>query len=74
MLHAYKKEVWTCYRQSNKAKKRLLIITKTKDIKPKIKFSMSNGNVEDHSHKEYAYFVSQRYWVERAFDNAKNEL
>lgn len=30
--------------------------------------------IKAYSHSEYAYFVSQRYWVERSFDNAKNEL
>ena len=35
---------------------------------------MSNGEVEAHSHQEYAYFQAQRYWVERTFDDAKNEL
>lgn len=28
----------------------------------------------EYSHKEFAYFVCGRYWVERTFDNAKNEL
>jgi hypothetical protein len=59
---------------SEKAKKKVLIITKTTDKKPKIKYSISNGNLNAYNHKEYAYFVSQRYWVERSFDNAKNEL
>ncbi|MDZ7776390.1 MAG: hypothetical protein U5L09_12700 [Bacteroidales bacterium] len=51
-----------------------MIITKTTDKKPKIKYSISNGDLDGYTHKEYAYFVSQRYWVERSFDNAKNEL
>jgi len=73
-LHVYKKEIWTWDGKSPNAKKRILIITKTTDSKPKIKYSISNGDIEAHSHCEYAYFVSQRYWVERSFDNAKNEL
>ena len=47
---------------------------KTTDKKPKVKYSLSNGLEEEYSHQEYAYFVSQRYWVERTFVNAKNEL
>lgn len=39
-----------------------------------MKYSISNGDIEAYSHREFAYFVSQRYWVERSFDNAKNEL
>ncbi len=73
-LYVYKKEIWTWDGKSETAKKRVLIITKTTDSKPKIKYSISNGDIESHSHSEYAYFVSQRYWVERSFDNAKNEL
>lgn len=73
-LYVYKKEIWTWDGKSETAKKRVLIITKTTDSKPKIKYSISNGDVESYSHSEYAYFVSQRYWVERSFDNAKNEL
>jgi SRSO17 transposase len=73
-LQVYKKEIWTWDGESEKAKKRVLIITKTTDSKPKVKYSISNGGIEDYSHKEYACFVSQRYWVERSFDNAKNEL
>ncbi len=73
-LWVYKREIWTWNGKKSKAKKRILIITKTTDPKPKIKYSISNGDVKAYSHKEYAYFVSQRYWVERSFDNAKNEL
>lgn len=73
-LRVYKTEVWTWDGESTKAKKRVLIITKTTDSKPKVKYSISNGTIECYSHQEYAYFVSQRYWVERSFDNAKNEL
>jgi SRSO17 transposase len=73
-LWVYKREVWTWDGESSKAKKRVLIITKTTDSKPKVKYSFSNGDIEAHSHGGYAYFVAQRYWVERSFDNAKNEL
>lgn len=73
-LYVYKKNIWIWDGISTKAKQRVLIITKTIDSKPKIKYSISNGEVETYNHREYAYFVSQRYWVERSFDNAKNEL
>ena len=73
-LWVYKTEVWTWDGESSKAKKKVLIITKTTESKPKVKYSFSNGDIEAHSHARYAYFVTQRYWVERSFDNAKNEL
>jgi len=73
-LYVYKTQVWTWDGQEKKAIKRTLIITKTIAKKAKIKYSFSNGDLEQYSHLEYAYFVAQRYWVERTFDNAKNEL
>lgn len=38
------------------------------------KYSFSNGDIEQYTPKEFAYFQAQRYWVERTFDDAKNEL
>lgn len=73
-LWVWKTEVWTWDGESSTAKKRVLIITKTTDPNPKVKYSISNGDIDAYSHGGYAYFVSQRYWVERSFDNAKNEL
>jgi len=73
-LYVYKTEVWSWDGKDSQARRRTLIITKTTDKTPKIKYSFSNGGIDEYSHKEYAYFVAQRYWVERTFDNAKNEL
>lgn len=73
-LRVYKQNVWVWDSESQKVKKKVLIITKTTDSKPKVKYSLSNGDLNKYTHKEYAYFVAQRYWVERSFDNAKNEL
>lgn len=70
----YKREVWTWNVKDEKARKRTVIITKTIAKVPEIKYSFSNGDVDQFTHQEYAYFVCQRYWVERTFDDAKNEL
>ena len=70
----FKTQVWTWDGKEPVARKRTLIITKSADKHAKTKYSLSNGEVAQYSHKEYAYFVAQRYWVERTFDNAKNEL
>jgi SRSO17 transposase len=67
-------EVWVWDGREDKARRRTLVITKTADKKPKIKFSLSNGNINDYTNKEYAYFQIQRYWIERTFDDNKNEL
>ena len=60
-LWVYKREIWTWNGKKSKAKKRILIITKTAQANVKIKYSISNGYVKAYSHKEDAYFVSQRY-------------
>ena len=73
-LYVYKTCVWTWDSKSEKATRRTLIITKTNETKPKIKYSFSNGQLNQYTHQEYGYFVAQRYWVERTFDDAKNEL
>jgi uncharacterized protein YebE (UPF0316 family) len=39
-----------------------------------VKFSFSNGRITEYSREEYAYFQCNRYWVERCFDDVKNEL
>ena len=35
---------------------------------------MSNGDKEQYTNNEWAYFQCSRYWVERCFDDCKNEL
>ncbi len=73
-LFIYKTQVWTWDEKEDKPRIRTLLITKTTDKTAKIKYSFSNGKLDEYTHQEYAYFVAQRYWVERTFDNAKNEL
>ena len=52
---------------------RTLIITI--DAKSKrVKYSFSNGAVEEYTADEYARYQCNRYWVERSFDDTKNEL
>ena len=62
--------VWHWDGKEEKACKRTLVIT----ISEKTKFSLSNGNKEEYTNKEWAYFQCSRYWVERCFDDCKNEL
>ena len=70
----YKRDVWVWNKKAAEATRRTLIITKTVADKPEIKYSFSNGNSNQYTNKKYAYFICQRYWVERTFDDAKNEL
>jgi len=62
--------VWHWDGKEEKACKRTLIITKSE----KIKYSLSNGDKEKYTNKEWAYFQCSKYWVERCFDDCKNEL
>ena len=62
--------VWHWDGKEEKACKRTLIITKSE----KIKYSLSNGDKEKYTNNEWAYFQCSRYWVERCFDDCKNEL
>jgi hypothetical protein len=73
-LKVHLAKVWIWDREEKEPRERCLIITQTLDEKGDIKFSLSNGRIDQYSHQQYAYFQSQRYWVERCFEDAKNEL
>jgi len=73
-LKVHLAKVWIWDREEKEPRERCLVITQTLDEKGDIKFSLSNGRMEQYSHQQYAYFQSQRYWVERCFEDAKNEL
>lgn len=68
MVHAV--TVWHWDGKEKKAQKRTLVITQSE----KIKYSLSNGEKEQYTNNEWAYFQCSRYWVERCFDDSKNEL
>jgi len=62
--------VWHWNGTEETARKRTLVITKSE----KIKYSISNGDKDQYTNNEWAYFQCSRYWVERCFDDCKNEL
>ena len=62
--------VWHWDGKEQKAQKRTLVITRSE----KTKYSLSNGEKEKYTNNEWAYFQISRYWVERCFDDSKNEL
>ena len=62
--------IWHWDGKEEKARKRTLVITRGE----KLKFSFSNGEKQTYTNKEWAYFQCSRYWVERCFDDCKNEL
>jgi SRSO17 transposase len=73
-LKVHLTRVWIWDGQEAATRERTLVITQTLDKKAEVKYSFSNGGAEQYSHQQYAYFQSQRYWVERCFEDAKNEL
>ena len=70
------KEVWVWDKEEASARKRVLVLRKTitQNGKDELKYSLSNGEISNYSIEDFAYFQAQRYWVERNFDDAKNEL
>ena len=62
--------VWHWDGKEQNAQKRTLIITQSE----KTKYSLSNGEKGKYTNNEWAYFQTSRYWVERCFDDSKNEL
>ena len=70
----HKTKIWFCEGQEGAVKEKTLIITQTMDGTKETKYSISNGGIDEYTHYEYGYFVAQRYWVERTFDDSKNEL
>lgn len=73
-LKIHTKPVWISQGKDQQVIEQTLIITQTIDDKKDTKYSFSNGGHKQYSPREYAYFQVQRYWVERTFDDAKNEL
>ena len=72
-IKVHTRTIWTATCQED-ISEYTLVITQTMDGNKKTKYSLSNGRKDQYTPQEYAYFQSQRYWVERTFDDAKNEL
>lgn len=70
VVKVHTKTVWHWDGKEEKARKRTLVIT----VGEKTKYSLSNGEQESHTNNQWAYFQCSRYWVERCFDDCKNEL
>lgn len=65
-------QVWHWDGEEGKACPRTLIIT-VDQKSGRVKYSFSNGTLHEYTHQQYAWFQCSRYWVERSFDDAKNE-
>ena len=73
-LKIHIRKIWVYQEEGKQIKEQILIITQTMDGKKNTKYSFSNGDIKQYTPKEFGYFQAQRYWVERTFDDAKNEL
>jgi len=58
--------------KSCEAKRYFLVVTRTQGKKPETKISLTNAD-ETTALKKLAWMQHQRYWIERAFEDAKSE-
>jgi len=65
--------VWVWNGKESKARKRTLIIRKGEG-KEEPKFAMSNIDRSEKTLQQFAFMQSQRFWIERAFQDCKGEL
>ncbi len=65
------KEVWQWEKREDRARRRLLIIRREADGSHK--YSISNA-CSDTSWERLGFMQAQRFWIERAFQDAKSEL
>lgn len=65
------KQVWLWDGSSTPARRRLLVVRQEAD--GTFKYSLSNAPAET-SWERLAYMQAQRFWIERAFQDAKSEL
>jgi len=72
-LSIHRKRVWVWDGKSDFAKERVLVISRNL-ADNKIKYSLSNVDFTKTPIERLAYMQAQRYWVERAFQEAKSEL
>ena len=70
-IHAAR--VWVWDGKSDCAKERVVVVSRN-PADNKIKYSLSNVGFAKTPLERLAYMQAQRYWVERAFQDAKSEL
>jgi SRSO17 transposase len=67
------RRVWVWDQQERQARCWTLVISRNK-AENRLKYSLSNADVETTPIERFAYMQAQRYWVERSFQDAKSEL
>jgi SRSO17 transposase len=72
-LSVHTAKVWVWDGESVGARERVLVVSRN-PAENKVKYSLSNVNLAKTPVERLAYMQAQRYWVERAFQDAKSEL
>jgi len=72
-LSIHARRVWIWDEDNDCFKERVLVISRNLSDN-KIKYSLSNMDLSKARIERLAYMQAQRYWVERAFQEAKSEL
>jgi SRSO17 transposase len=72
-LAMHVRRVWVWDQQELQARCWTLVISRNK-ADNRLKYSLSNADVETTPIEQFAYRQAQRYWVERSFQDAKSEL
>jgi len=65
--------IWLWDGKSERLTERVLVISRNQ-ADNKIKYSLSNADYFGTSIRRFAYMQAQRYWVERAFQEAKSDI
>jgi SRSO17 transposase len=73
VLSMHAARVWLWDGKSDVVTERVVVISRNQ-ADNKIKYSLSNADYLATSIQRFAYMQAQRYWVERAFQEAKSEL
>lgn len=71
-LEALRRDVWLLESKDVKARHWQLVVTREPGNPAAVKYSLSNAPIST-SLQRLSYMQRQRYWVERAFQEAKNE-
>lgn len=72
-LSMHVRRVWVWDKHEHQARYWTLVISRNTSEK-KLKYSLSNADVETTPLEQFAYRQAQRYWVERSLQDAKSEL
>ena len=68
------KRVWLWDGKSAKATEHTLIIRKGPKKSSPVKYAISNLTIDQRSYQQFAFMQAQRFFIERAFEDAKGEL